>query len=356
MFHNCKDCSAVDARSVAQQIAFAPIVFQAARTLRDLNILEVIRKNSEQGVDVGSIASELKLSQYGVGVLLELGEASGLVYSEHGRFFLTKVGLFILKDSMTNINMNFVADICYDAVKYLPESISKGTPEGLKVFGDWDSLYEGLAATQDNRFDSWFEFDHYYSDYAFTEALNIVFAHPPRTLLDVGGNTGKWALRCLAHHPEVQICLVDLPGQAAKATENINQAGYGARFCTHPLNVLEPTAAFPPGQEVIWMSQFLDCFSPEEITDILSKAVAAMSANSTLYIMETFLDRQKFEAARFSLQCTSLYFTSVANGDSKMYHSAEMIACVERAGLRVVEEFDHLGLGHTLLKCVIASA
>ena len=40
------------------------------------------------------------------------------------------------------------------------------------------------------------------------------------------------------------------------------------------------------GPDIILMSQFLDCFSKEEIILILKKAQAVMSANSKLYILE----------------------------------------------------------------------
>ena len=40
---------------------------------------------------------------------------------------------------------------------------------------------------------------------------------------------------------------------------------------------------------------------------------------SELLIIETFTDRQKFDNAKFILEATSLYFTVLANGNSKMY-------------------------------------
>jgi hypothetical protein len=48
---------------------------------------------------------------------------------------------------------------------------------------------------------------------------------------------------------------------------------------------------------------------------------------------------------------TSLYFTAIANGNSQMYRSETLLECVRAAGLRVEEEHDGLGVGHTLLVC-----
>ncbi len=53
---------------------------------------------------------------------------------------LDKVGHFLLEDPMTQVNLNFTQDVCYEAMGHLMASIRSGTPEGLKVFGDWPSV------------------------------------------------------------------------------------------------------------------------------------------------------------------------------------------------------------------------
>jgi len=99
------------------------------------------------------------------------------------------------------------------------------------------------------------------------------------------------------------------------------------------------------------MSQFLDCFSEKEVISILSRAAQSMSAEGRLYIMETFWDRQKFETAAYCLTQISIYFTAMANGNSKMYHSDDMARCIQESGLEIEEIYDNLGLGHSIVKC-----
>ena len=60
---------------------------------------------------------------------------------------------------------------------------------------------------------------------------------------------------------------------------------------------------------------------------------------------------QKFEEAKFCLEMTSLYFTCMANGNSKMYTSNEMISCIEKAGLTITEDLP-VGISHTLFVCI----
>ena len=54
------------------------------------------------------------------------------------------------------------------------------------------------------------------------------------------------------------------------------------------------TVKFPiPAFDVIWMSQFLDCFSEEEVTSICRRAAQSMDDNSRLYIKKTAIMSQK---------------------------------------------------------------
>jgi len=99
------------------------------------------------------------------------------------------------------------------------------------------------------------------------------------------------------------------------------------------------------------MSQFLDCFSEEEIITILKRAVAVMDEDARLFILETFWDQQEFKASTYCLHATSLYFTCIANGKSRMYHSEDIIMLLERSGLQVVKQYNNIGISHTLIKC-----
>ena len=46
---------------------------------------------------------------------------------------------------------------------------------------------------------------------------------------------------------------------------------------------------------------------------------------------------------------TSLYFTAMANGNSKMYNTDDLTRVIRQAGLEVEKIHDGLGLGHSIL-------
>jgi ubiquinone/menaquinone biosynthesis C-methylase UbiE len=343
--------SAFDAMFEAQKIAFAPISFQAARCLLKFNILAHIDEAGERGASLAELSQALELSEYGISVLLDMGLSMGLVWQQEQHFYLDKIGSCLLHDEMTIKNLNFSHDVCYQGLFALDEAIKTGKPAGLKALGDWETIYPGLSQLPDQVKTSWFEFDHYYSDRAFPEVLPLLFAHRPKHILDVGGNTGKWALACTQHDSDVQVTIMDLPGQLAVALNNAEQAGVASRVSGFAADLLDEDQAFYAGADTIWMSQFLDCFSQPQILSILQRAAQVMTPHSRLYILETYWDRQPYEAGAYCVNATSLYFTAMANGNSRMYHSKDMLNLLQQAGFYVDDSRDNLGLGHTLLCC-----
>ncbi len=343
--------SALQAKYDAQKIAFGPIMFQAARALRDLGILEMIRSHRKAGIELEKIAAELDLSVYGVKVLLEAGLSLELVWVEDGKYKITKTGWHILKDDLTRINMDFTNDVNYLGMHSLSDSIRSGRPTGLKTMGAWDTIYEGLFQLPEKAQESWFAFDHFYSDYSFSEILPLVITPGVKHLLDVGGNTGKFAIQSAGFSEDVKVTILDHPDQLKKAAENIRQQGLSHRIDGKAMDLLDHSKPFPQGVDVIWMSQFLDCFSKEDIAELLRRSKEAMTPDSSLFILELFWDRQKFEASTYSLHATSLYFTNMANGNSQMYHSEDLLELIEKAGMVVDESYDNIGVSHTMLKC-----
>ena len=176
--------SILEAKFEAQKLAFAPLSFQAAKSLRDLKILETLNDAKKIGLTAESISKKLNLSFYTVSTLLEVGNSLKLVKrNDNQKYILTKIGYFILEDQLTKINMDFINDICYQGAFYLQESFIKEKPIGLKkIFGNWKTVYQGLFNLPKKAKKSWFSFDHYYSDLAFDEVMPILFEHTPETL------------------------------------------------------------------------------------------------------------------------------------------------------------------------------
>ncbi len=291
---------------------------------------------------------------FAVTVLLESGLGAGLVTLDQGRYQLTKVGYFVLYDEMTRVNLNFVRDICYQGAASLIISLKEQRPAGLERLGNWRTIYEGIGALTEPARSSWFEFDHYYSSSAFPDALPLVFDAPVRNLLDVGGNTGKWAIACTGHHSTVTVTVIDDAPQIEQALARARHAGVSERVRGHVVDLLDHSQEFPHDFDIVWMSQLLSCFAKPDIVSILKRSARALAPGGRILVLETFWDRQKYAGASYNLQQTSLYFASMANGNSRIYDFESVRECVTQAGLVIDEVHDGLGVSHTLLCCSIA--
>jgi hypothetical protein len=343
--------SALEAKEMAQFIAFGPVVFQVARIMRDSGVLTAIEDAGKQGLSHQEILDLVQLPDYGLRVLLESSLGIGLVIINNERYAITKTGHFMLHDPLTRINMDFVHDVNYKGLFHLDEAIRTGKPAGLKELGNWNTIYEGLSELPAHIQKSWFAFDHFFSDNSFPLLLPIIYKEKINKLMDIGGNTGKWAIASTQYNPDVHITIVDLPGQVNMAMKRVEDLGLAERVSFFPVNLLDQSQPLPKGHDAIWMSQFLDCFSEAEITSIVQRCYDAIEPGGTMYILEAFWDRQRFEAAAFCVQQTSIYFTALANGNSQMYDSRIFIDAVKKGGFDVYEDVDGIGLSHTLLKC-----
>ncbi|MCO5239391.1 MAG: class I SAM-dependent methyltransferase [Chitinophagaceae bacterium] len=343
--------TALEAMDLAQFIAFGPVVFQVARVLRNKGILSVIEERGSAGITLEEIVDRVHVSRYGVRVLLESALGIGLVVENEGSYVLTRTGYFILHDPLTKVNMDFVHDVCYKGLFDLDKSIETGKPEGLKTLGNWSTVYEGLSQLPAHIQKSWFAFDHFFSDNAFPAVLKNVYRDGIKNILDIGGNTGKWAIASVNYAPDIHVTIMDLPGQLDMARKKIEELGLSDRVSFYSTNILDESLPFPKGFDAVWMSQFLDCFSEGEIVSILKRCAASVNEEGYILILEAFWDTQRFDTAAFCLQQTSIYFTAIANGNSQMYDSRVFKQCIEDAELEIVEQVDGIGLSHSLLKC-----
>ncbi|MCL2502231.1 MAG: SAM-dependent methyltransferase, partial [Bacteroidales bacterium] len=162
--------SASEAQRLAQEIAFGPVVFQVSRLMVKFGIFELLAQNKE-GLSRQEVAAQTGLSPYAAQVLLESSLTIGTILCREDKYYIAKAGWFLLNDPMARVNIDFNHDVNYLGLFDLEKALLHGKPEGLKVFGDWPTIYEGLSQLPEQAQKSWFDFDHFYSDHSFDAAL-----------------------------------------------------------------------------------------------------------------------------------------------------------------------------------------
>ncbi|MBO6087858.1 methyltransferase domain-containing protein [bacterium] len=341
-----KQDSIIDALTNAQKFIFAPLAFQALVSMLELGIFEFIDKNS---ATEDEIIFALGLDEYTVRTLLQIGITNKLIQKDEATYKLTKMGQLFLYDDMTKANFGFVKDVCYLGASELTASFQEQKPKGLQKFiGNYPTIYTALTELPEKMQNSWYEFDHLYSDNCFEEVFQII-NRKYKTIYDIGGNTGKFEALCLKHDKNFDITMFDLKSNINKIRNKPELKN--CKF--HPINVLDEKPNYPNiKNSAVLMSQFLDCFSKKDIIKILTDIRQHMDRGSRLYILEPYTDMQKFEGANYSLLHTSLYFTCMANGISKFYSLEEMKTLIEKAGFTIDCYHQDIGsYNYTLLEC-----
>lgn len=354
MIKTKKELSAYEAQKIAYSVVYAPVVFQVTRSLLNTGVLEIIHLADEKGLSLEEIAQKSNMSLYAVRVMVHAGLGIKLFEQKEGdRYCSTKVCYFLLHDRSVRVTLDFIHDVCYKGLFHLEDSLKNGKPEGLKELGDWSTVYEGLSQLPPNIQQSWFNLDHYYSDVAFPKAIQKILEYDPKRILDIGGNTGKFAKLMAAQSKEIEVTMLDLPGQIEMAKKNMESSEVKDQIKYFGADLLDVSQDLPKDFDIIWMSQFLDCFSEEEIIAILKKAKMAIRPGGKIVIQEGFWDVQKHDTSAFSLQQFSLYFTAIANGNSQMYDLKTFEKCIKKAGLKIEEALHNISISNSLLICVL---
>ncbi|WP_024954812.1 methyltransferase [Sulfurospirillum arcachonense] len=353
LFRKNDSKSALEAQYEAQKIAFAPIIFQVTKSMRDFGILEILQKNDKMGISLKELTKKIDLSEYAIKTLLETSLSADIVKVNNDKYRITKTGYFLQNDTMTKINMNYNHYVNYEGLFHLEESLKQEAPIGLyKTFGDDSStIYPKLSTLPQKAKKSWFEFDHYYSDTALNEAVDILLDMKPNTILDIGGNTGKFSMNIAKKNKKIKITIADLPEQVSLAKPNIAKNSLENQIDFFPTNILDHQLSLPKNYDIVWMSQFLDCFREEDIIAILKRAREAINTNGKVCIMEPLWDKQRFETSSFCIINTSPYFTALANGYSKMFNATDMQNYIEKAGLKIVNQMDNIGICQSIIIC-----
>lgn len=343
--------SALEAQFEAQKIAFAPIIFQVARSMRDLGVLECLSVN-KNGLSIEELAEKLELSKYSIQVLLETSLSADIVKKEDKNYFITKIGYFLLHDQMTKINMNYNHYVNYLGLYELDEALTSNKAAGLKwIDKTHKTIYPALSSLPEKIKNSWFEFNHFYSDSAFPYAIKMLLQNNPKKILDIGGNTGKFSIQLINSSENVNVTIVDLPEQISLAKQNALHVKHKDRISFIEQNLLDHKEEIPSGYDIIWVSQFLDCFDEENIIKLLKRVKKSMHKGSRLYIMEPLWDKQQFETSAYCIINTSPYFTAMANGYSKMFNYEDLKTYIHEAGLEIEKEVHNIGVCQSILIC-----
>jgi len=154
-----------------------------------------------------------------------------------------------------------------------------------------------------------------------------------RTLLDLGGGPGTYAMAFLTKNPMLRATVCDRPAALEVAKEIASTHKAGARLSYLPLDVMAED--IPGTYDVIWYSNVLHIYSPTDNQAVFQRALAALNPGGRLVIQDAFLhDREGLFPEEASLFAVSmLLFTEKGN----TYTAAETRDWLRSAGFERIK-------------------
>ena len=148
------------------------------------------------------------------------------------------------------------------------------------------------------------------------------------TLLDLGGGPGTYALAFLERNPSLRATVCDRAPAIAVAREIAATVPHGKRLSYLPVDFV--AKAIPGRYDVIWFSNVLHIYSPEENQRLFRKMAKALVPGGRLLIQDAFLHDANGlypqDASLFAV--TMLLFTEAGN----TYSIRDTAIWLKRAG------------------------
>lgn len=154
------------------------------------------------------------------------------------------------------------------------------------------------------------------------------------TLLDLGGGPGTYALAFLERNRHLRAIVCDRSPALEVAREIAAPLKHGRRLSYLPLDFM--TKPIPGRYDVIWFSNVLHIYSPEENQRLFRRIRQALNPGGRLLIQDAFLlDRQGLHPLETNLfAVTMLLFTESGN----TYSLRDTSAWLRRAGFSRVQQ------------------
>ena len=286
----------------------------------ELNLFTVIGK---QTWTLADLARELKVSERGLSILCRNLAMAGLIHKTGSQYRNSPLAATALNADDSAYRGQYLDLIAnhWDDWARLVESVRSGEP-----------LDKEEPEEPDYRRNFTWAMHHRTLDTAPKIAAQLSLKGA-KTLLDLGGGPGTYAMAFVAKNPELRATVCDRPAALEVAKEIAATKKFSARLSYLPLDFL--TEDIPGPFDVIWYSNVLHIYSPEQNQAVFQRVRAALAPGGRFILQDAFLhDREGLFPEEASLFAVSmLLFTETGN----TYSSTETTKWLKDARFKSVK-------------------
>jgi ubiquinone/menaquinone biosynthesis C-methylase UbiE len=315
-------------------ILFGHAAFQYLNAACELGVFEILYDNP--GTSKDQLAEMLQLNERPMDCLmLGLGAMKLIVKDENVYYNANLINEMIAKGFWKVIKhtTKFEAEIVYAGQKDFVESLRADTNIGLRrIPEEGEGLYNKLNKSP-LLFDSFYNYMSTWSEMSLPILLNNVDFSAAKKVLDVGGGDATMAVELCKKYPEMDITILEIPGNSSKAKERIAKNKLQNRISIQEGDMF--IDEFPGEMDCVLFIHQLVIWNREKVTALLKKAHAALKKGGYVVIFNSFTADDESGPLMGALD--SVYFVSIPADGGMIYAWRFYEECLAAAGFSSIE-------------------
>ena len=291
--------------------------------------LDVFTPLADAPLSVSQLAQIIHADERGLDMLLNALTAMDLLHKEEDAFRATPFSA----DYLSKTSDNYMGHIIMhhhnlvEGWSRLDEAVKSGAPVRRR------SSHEGGDEERENFLMGMFNL----ASHLAPRVASKIDLGGRRSLLDLAGGPGTYAIHFCKQNPDLTAVIFDLPTTRPFAEQTVGRFGLSGRIAFSGGDITSDDIG--TGYDVVWVSHLLHSEGPESSAAIVAKAAAALNSGGLLLIQEFILDDNRaapLHPALFSLNML------VGTPAGKAYSQRELHDMMKAAGLSSIRrlEFD----------------
>ena len=277
--------------------------FRLPRVLAAALDLDVFTRMGAKSWTPKALARALKADERAVEILLRNLNTAGLVHKRGAAYGVGRLGRTCLNRNSPDCHGAYLGLLQHQWEQWaqLPTVVRTGKPVEYNVSDD----------SEYRRSFTWAM--HQRSSKAAKQVAAQLDLKNARSLLDVGGGPGTYALEFLKHNPRLRAGVWDREAALEVARQIAASVRYGTRLSCYPGDLFD--SPVPGTFDVIWVSNVIHLFSPADNTTLFRKLKRGLNPGGRILLQDTFLmDKPGFDATGTNLfAVTMLLYTPEGN-------------------------------------------
>lgn len=303
---------------------------RALQSALELGLVDDLLRN--QPTDLASIAVRSRMESRALHLLLGMLRAGLVVEEREGRVELTESFKMALRyRDLIEAKLDFAELVAGDFVGKFTTLLAQPGRffEQARIFDlfsydrCFDSTPENLAMTR-----RWMRFTTTLTKYEAQACIDHHDFTTCRRLLDVGGNSGEFALRICRANPRVRATILDLPLVCGIGQEHVRGEPEAVRIDF--VSAGAAPADFPKGFDTICFKSMLHDWPDGDMVEFLERAYQSLDSGGRLLIFERGMVEIGASQMPYSLIPIMLFFRSYRSPEDYAWH-------LDRIGFRDIK-------------------